>query len=257
MSYGFPWWHRECNAPTWLPGSGWSLLTTLTAHRSCQQCCGDRPWEDSERHYRWQRNSPLYIHEFWIAGKLLHPVELLQCQRDPAAHCKIFIYYYYEVIIKISLSLQRILLCLIVLSSPQTREGGNVGVPSLKTKDWGAMKYTGRCTKLFRLPSPTGMPELLWKLMRRYKRDSDAQKAFSKSHRKHEAEQRPGVQKSHKRSSPWASSLFPCLADISCHCEGCFPFKGETPLPMTMCPPFQDQTRAPCSRHYGYCLGAR
>lgn len=58
--------------------------------------------------------------------------------------------------------------------------------------------------------------------------------------------QRPGVQKSHKSCSSWTSSLFSCLADISCHCESCFP--GETPLPLTMCcSPFEGQMRAPWS----------
>lgn len=81
----------SCPAPR--AGLSRSLLTMLTAHRSCWQRCGDRSWEDSECHDGWQRNPPLYVREFSAAGKFLYPVELLQCQREPAAHRKIFIYY--------------------------------------------------------------------------------------------------------------------------------------------------------------------
>lgn len=66
-----------------------------------------------------------------------------------------------KMIFKVSLSHHRLLLHLIVLSSLQTRGAGNVGVPTLKTMDWGAMKFRGGCTKLPRLLIPTGMPELL------------------------------------------------------------------------------------------------
>lgn len=94
-----------------------------------------------------------------------------------------------------------------MLSSLQTREAGNVGIPAIKTRDWGAMKFRGRCTKLPRLLIPSGTPELLQKLMKRYKRDSDAQATCSRSHGKREAKQRPGVQKSLPAPGPAPFSL--------------------------------------------------